>query len=302
MQANTKTHYQVLDIPTNATLHDIKAAYRRQLLSNHPDKSKNVCGNDDITAIVNAYKTLRDPKTRKQYDESMNQQGTSHAFNEAFFTIFVFFANQIKNIVDTTPSYTKIDKKPPPIELDLNVSLLDVYNGKVKKMVVTVQREIQGTYIAQTQTLLISLCGYQPVIYFENVGDQSPNYTKHGDIVVSIHVNTLQNTRLDGYDIFVERRATLHDFYIDPIQPYTFLNVELTTNKTKSCQVFHNMGLPYDIDLNGEYVRGNLYILHKVIIPRHTEALIYDNKFADFLKIYFGYSTNESADMPVEYQ
>lgn len=61
-QTPSESYYTILGVNSNATLSEIKAAFRRISLTTHPDKT------GDLTAyqnIVEAYGTLSDPEKRK---------------------------------------------------------------------------------------------------------------------------------------------------------------------------------------------------------------------------------------------
>lgn len=76
-------HYRILDLPypshasDKPCQNDIKVAYRRALLRHHPDKHEKLCSNINqkpaytLDQIFLAYKTLVDPITRFEYDQSM---------------------------------------------------------------------------------------------------------------------------------------------------------------------------------------------------------------------------------------
>ncbi|CCD24364.1 Jjj3p NDAI_0D00500 [Naumovozyma dairenensis CBS 421] len=75
------THYEVLNINSDATLQEIKKAYKQKLLNIHPDKSStqilpiSITTNDltsvSINQIQQAYKILSNESTREQYDEEL---------------------------------------------------------------------------------------------------------------------------------------------------------------------------------------------------------------------------------------
>ncbi|MCJ1428802.1 hypothetical protein MMC29_006713 [Sticta canariensis] len=85
------SHYGILGLPSpNSTDHkvsllDIKSAYRRALLHYHPDKSSSVFGaaakaassKYSVDQILLAYKTLIDPASRLQYDQSLKSAPVS---------------------------------------------------------------------------------------------------------------------------------------------------------------------------------------------------------------------------------
>jgi len=70
----SKTYYEVLGVPRNASELEIKAAYHRLARKYHPDK---VAGQPDaeakqaeFSAISTAYNVLKDPEKRQAYDQS----------------------------------------------------------------------------------------------------------------------------------------------------------------------------------------------------------------------------------------
>ena len=60
--------YKFLDVDMNATLKDIKKAYRKKALQYHPDKSLDN-NYDNFIRIKNAYKVLSDETERRKYDD-----------------------------------------------------------------------------------------------------------------------------------------------------------------------------------------------------------------------------------------
>lgn len=63
-----KDHYKTLNIQRNASIKEIKIAYRRLARKYHPDRNSNV--SDDIMKNINiAFEILSDPEKRKQHDK-----------------------------------------------------------------------------------------------------------------------------------------------------------------------------------------------------------------------------------------
>ncbi|KAL5503924.1 hypothetical protein ACEPAH_7996 [Sanghuangporus vaninii] len=75
------TYYQVLGVSITASHAEIKAAYRRTLLSSHPDKKTSFftrskhSGSFDVARIQDAYRVLSDDTARTAYDASISQAG-----------------------------------------------------------------------------------------------------------------------------------------------------------------------------------------------------------------------------------
>lgn len=66
----SKNYYAILGIPVNATVSQIKRAYRRLVKEFHPDYH-GADGNDPFLAIQEAYSVLSDPRKKKEYDKSI---------------------------------------------------------------------------------------------------------------------------------------------------------------------------------------------------------------------------------------
>jgi DnaJ-class molecular chaperone len=62
-------YYEILGVPRNATLDEIKTAYRRLALKWHPDRNKSPEATEKFKQINQAYEILSDPKKREIYDQ-----------------------------------------------------------------------------------------------------------------------------------------------------------------------------------------------------------------------------------------
>jgi len=84
-----KDYYSILGVQKNATIDEIKSAYRKLANQYHPDKNKgNKEAEEKFKEINEAYQVLSDPEKRKKYDllgnnwyKHRNTGGTSDDFN-----------------------------------------------------------------------------------------------------------------------------------------------------------------------------------------------------------------------------
>lgn len=74
------SHYAVLGLQQDASQQQIRDAYRKLALQHHPDKKQQLQlqeqtqTNDqiDFDRVLEAYNTLKEPESRKQYDKTLH--------------------------------------------------------------------------------------------------------------------------------------------------------------------------------------------------------------------------------------
>ena len=73
-----KPFYELLDVAADASIDEIKRAFRREIAKYHPDKVQHLgkefqdIADSKAADLTRAYKTLTDPATRAEYDASPN--------------------------------------------------------------------------------------------------------------------------------------------------------------------------------------------------------------------------------------
>ncbi|HMW17160.1 MAG TPA: DnaJ domain-containing protein [Accumulibacter sp.] len=65
-----KDFYAELGIASDATIDQIKQAYRRKALQFHPDRNTEADAADKFRAVQEAYETLGDGQRRQDYDDN----------------------------------------------------------------------------------------------------------------------------------------------------------------------------------------------------------------------------------------
>jgi len=68
-----KNYYEVLGISKNATVDEIKSAYRKLALKYHPDRNKAKDATEKFKEASHAYEILSDPQKRQTYDQTGNE-------------------------------------------------------------------------------------------------------------------------------------------------------------------------------------------------------------------------------------
>src|SRR3989338_6920649 len=70
-------YYDILGVSKNATLHEIKAAYRKQAMKWHPDRNKSSEAEKKFKDINQAFEVVSDPKKKEIYDQVGHEAFTS---------------------------------------------------------------------------------------------------------------------------------------------------------------------------------------------------------------------------------
>ncbi|WGH25499.1 MAG: DnaJ domain-containing protein [Candidatus Shikimatogenerans bostrichidophilus] len=138
-----KDYYEILGVTKDATLEDIKKAYRRLAIKYHPDKNINNKkeAEEKFKEAAEAYSVLSDSNKRKQYDqfgttnssgngyESMNMEDIFSNFGDIFnddidsFTEFNFNRR-------SRSKYKK--KKGTNLKINIKINLEEIYSGTTK--------------------------------------------------------------------------------------------------------------------------------------------------------------------------
>ncbi|MBN2368812.1 DnaJ domain-containing protein [Candidatus Woesearchaeota archaeon] len=87
LNKETKTYYEILKVDEDASLEEIKKAYRRLAFQCHPDKvpdNKKKWAHNAFIRVGTAYEVLSDPEKRRDYDESLIDR--TREFEEPVYT------------------------------------------------------------------------------------------------------------------------------------------------------------------------------------------------------------------------
>lgn len=172
-------YYKTLGIDKTASADEIKRAYRKLAMANHPDRN----GGDDtkFKQINEAYETLKDPAKKQQYDSPQPQQHhyTTQNMNDIFNS---FFGQQHRAM-----------RKNANIGINIKVLLEDVLNGK----------DVIGRYRLNSGREEIATirvpAGVEngTVIRYKGLGDDSITNAARGDLHVRIIVKAHQKFERD---------------------------------------------------------------------------------------------------------
>lgn len=154
-----KDYYEILGVPRDASLEDIKKAYRRLAKQYHPDVNKDdPQANEKFKEINEAYEVLSDPQKRAQYDrfgtvggDFSSFEGQQYASDFAGFTNFsdIFsdldstFSEFVKSFLgrDKTQTRERIPRRGSDVSVGLTITLEEVLTG-VEREVEVNRREL----------------------------------------------------------------------------------------------------------------------------------------------------------------
>lgn len=118
--------YELLDVNPNASHDEIKKAYRKKALQNHPDKG----GDEELfKKINNAYEILVNQEKRDLYDKF----GTTDQNNSPSFSARDIFATMFGDLFG-------VSKREPPLIHNHSVSLEDICRRRIISVEIDRQR------------------------------------------------------------------------------------------------------------------------------------------------------------------
>lgn len=277
-------YYSVLELKHGATPDDIKKAYRRLSLANHPDRNQgDSSATEKFQKISEAYQVLEDPIKKQQYD-----MGGINPFVQMGFgnnpeninpedIINNLFANglfggkaHIFHMGHMPGPFSNSIQKPAPIIHKLFISLEQAFNGC--KIPIEIERCVEGVKsVREHETLYLTIprgIDDNEIIIIKGKGNIL-NENNKGDIKVLITLKNTTDFQRKGLDLLYNKVITLKealcgfDFDMKYINGRTFKinnhNGNVITPNYK--KLIPNMGMRRE-----EHI-GNLIIHFTVTFP-----------------------------------
>jgi len=207
-----RDYYEVLGVSKTASAAEIKSAYRKLALKNHPDRNKEAGAEAKFKEINEAYQVLSDPKKKQTYDQfghaafdpssgmgggqgpfggfgggqaggfnwssysSGGQSGAEFDFGDPFEIFEQFFGGGFGSggTRRRRPHYS------------LQIDFMEAVNGVTKDV------EIEG----KRQKIKVP------------AGANNGTRIRFADFDVSIDVGTHQRFKRDGYDVFIDEKIS----------------------------------------------------------------------------------------------
>jgi len=281
-----KNYYDILGVSKTASDDEIKKAYRKLAKQFHPDKNQgNKAAEEKFKEISEAHEILSDKAKRQKYDNVQNGWGQHQYTNyggagrqrgagrgrqkeqqEGFSDMSEFFKAFMSGIFDREEDntvYPEIDAKSLNVELAINLTLEDVFTGKTKKIKA-------GEKVYEVNIKKGISTGKK--LRLKNMGKQSKNEKKKGDLILDINVLPHSVFERKGDDLYVNLDV---DLYTAIFGGKILLNI-LDSKKI-------NLAIPKEIE-NGkilripemglpkyefEYQYGDLFVKINVKLPKN---------------------------------
>jgi len=134
-KSNNTKYYEVLGVPKSASQDELKKAYRKAAMKNHPDKGGDP---EKFKELAQAFEVLSEPEKREIYDQYGEDalkegMGGGGASGHSPFDIFEqFFGGGGSFGGGSSRGYRQ--KRGEDVVHSLKVSLEELYNGTTKKL------------------------------------------------------------------------------------------------------------------------------------------------------------------------
>lgn len=278
-------YYNILNLSKNATLNDIKKAYRQLSIKFHPDKNKN-CDPEQFNKINEAYSKLLDKynsnsiyniyEGNNERNNERNNDVEKYYKNEPNNDILKYCNSNINSNINSNSNIninSNINSNnAEDITTNLNISFNEAYNGCNKPIVVNRKITVNNVIGNETETLYIPIpkgIDNNEIIALPNKGNV---YISHGIISYSnikVIISLLKHEVFErnGLDIIFVKTITLKEALLG----FSF-NLTHINNKNFKIKCFEIINFNYEkVIPNMGFVRdtfvGNLIIKFNITFP-----------------------------------
>lgn len=278
-------YYKVLGVERDATLADIKKAYRKLAHQHHPDVSKDTGSEEKFKDISVAYATLKDPEKRAAYDElGRHPQGEEfvppHQWQEHFHESSADFADvDLADLLaafaaaqQTRGGQTQPPLRGPDYEVPVTVSLEQIYNGAETEITVSVpEYDSHGLLHHIPKTFRVRVpkgASDGQRLRLPEKGGSGLRGGKPGDLYIVMNIQPHKLYRISGNDLYIDLPLAPWEAALGASVQIPTLGgpVEMTippgTVSERKLRL-GKRGLP-----NANGVQGDLYAVVRIDVPK----------------------------------
>jgi len=239
-------YYDILQLPQNCSLDDIKKSFRRLSLKHHPDKSANSSSSSTYAQILEAYQALMNLKPSQELQISPTQT-TIHT---------------------ETPTKTFL---PPPIVKELVIDITNCINGTKKPI------HVERWYLENNEKRYENVTLYVDI--FEGIDDDELivlkgegnviSYNCKSDVKIFIKVTNTSEFHRKGLDLIYIKKISLKEALCGFEFQIKMLNNKLFTIKNKKGNTItpsFEKEIP-NLGLSRDNRKGSLIIRFDIIFP-----------------------------------
>ncbi|NYT77233.1 DnaJ domain-containing protein [Alcaligenaceae bacterium] len=282
-------YYQVLGVSHDASLDDIKKAYRKLAHKYHPDVSKEADAEDQFKQIAEAYATLKDPEKRQAYDnlgrhpqgeEFVPPQGWQQGFNEGYGDFAdVDLADLMAAFAAAQGGgkhHTRRGMRGEDFEITVPVTLEQIYSGAETDITVALpELDEHGLMHRRPRTFRVQVpkgAADGQRLRLPGKGGPGLNGGKNGDLYLIMRLQPHRLYRVDGQDLFIDLPLAPWEAVLGAVVqvPTPGGQVELTvpagTTSDRKLRLSRR-GLP-----GAQGTPGNLYAQVRIDVPKQPTA------------------------------
>ena len=189
--------------------------------------------------------------------------------------------NKNETFIKTKTKKVVYIKKSPDLVFNINASLKDIYNKKIKKLKIERYRKTNKKPEKEIKKIKVPL--YGRTIRLEGEGNELEGYINSGDLVINVN-DIIDNKfkRINYGDLITTVDIKLSDIYNGKYFDLIHINDEILNiylekgsliNQTHLIQKINGKGLPYYNEYNEEVIRGDLYIRYLLQLPNSLNEL-----------------------------
>ena len=286
-------YYKVMGLEEDASAEDIKRTYRKLARKYHPDVSKEADSEARFKELGEAYKVLKDPERRREYDELKNYQGSGNAgfqpppgwqsresinpedfsgpggadYSDFFEQIF---GSRFRQQGGGPHTEQHFDARGQDIHSSLPVSIQDAFNGSTVELALnTPVVHADGSIRTEQKKLKVKVPAgvtHGQKIRLRGQGGPGVGQGAAGDLYIEIQIAADEQFHLDGKDVSVSVPVT-------PWEAALGASIEVPTlNGAVKMTVPPNASQGQRLRLKGRglpgKVPGDQYVILSVIVPK----------------------------------